>query len=357
MPPIAVYPGPSNVFVPNHEASGKLVIDFARNPKDFAINRYVQMVPVDQIIGLFLQMTVEERARVLTTDAAEYMFADGADAPLGAEGTESFLWQQYLALRYCYSFLIGNMTAQQATWDIIAQHAGIHAQKAMTVRTLLAYGQLTTSANYATGQVSAVASISGNSGTMTQSTSARGDIKRSLEYAMEKILDATASAVKPQDFKWVMGSAAAALLSQSQEIVDYIKGSPDAYAQLRGELPNRNKYYGLPEQVYGFEVVVDDTRRVSSAKLASTRVSAGIFGALSSVGSINSFLIARPGGLVGVAGAPSFSFLQNFVYKLYDMIVETKNDDDNKRMAGRVIDCFNVKAVASQAGFWFQNCF
>lgn len=356
--PNPVYPAASNVYVPNHEASGKLVVDFARNPKDFAVNQYTQVVPVDQILGLFQQMTVEERGRVLTSDASEYVFADGADAPLGADGTESFIWQQFLATRYAYPFLMGQMTAQQATWDIIAQHAGIHAQKAMTVRTMLVYNQLTTSGNYSSGHVSAVfgGSISGTSGTWTQSTTARGDIKRSLEYAQEKIYDDTLAGVKPEDFWLVIGSAQAALLTQSQEIVDYIKGSPDAYAQVRGELPSRNaKAYNLPDKLYGVNVVVDITRRVTSAKLAASRAASAVFGAISSVGSLNAFLIARPGGMMGVANAPSFSFIQNFVYKQFDMVVETKNDDDNKRIKGRVIDCFVPKVVAPQAGFWFQN--
>jgi hypothetical protein len=353
---VAVLPAASNVYVANHEASGKLVVDYARNPKRFAVNQYIQITPVDQIIGLFQQMTIEERGRILTSDAAEYAFADGADAPLGADGTEYFIWQQFLARRYAYSFLIGQMTGQQATWDVVAQHAGIHAQKAMTNRTLQAYNQLSTSTNYSTGHVSAVfgGTISGTSGTWTQSTVARGDIKRSLEFAIEKILDDTLAGIEPGDLHLVIGTAQAALLTQSQEIVDYIKSSPDAYAELRGELPNRNYWYGLPSKLYGVNITVDATRRVTSQKLA-TRAASAIFGALSSVGSLNAFLVARPGGLVGVANAPSFSFLQNFVYKQFDMVVEVKNDDDNKRIKGRVIDCFTMQGVAPQSGFWFQN--
>lgn len=356
--PSAVYPGPSNVYVPNHEASGRLVVDFARNPKDFAVNQYVQIVPVDQILGLFQQMTIEERGRMLTTTAAEYVFADGADAPLGAEGTESFIWQQFLATRFAYPFLIGNMTAQQATWDIVSQHSGIHAQKAMTVRTQLVYNQLTTSANYSSGHVSAVfgGTISGTSGNWAQSTTARSDIKRSLFFAFEKIMDDTLGAVRIEDMNIVIGSAVAALIAESQELIDYLKGSPDAYAQVRGELPNQmaNRLYGLPASLYGFNLVVDVTRKVTSAKLA-TRAASSVFGGLASVGSLNAFMIARPGGLVGVAGAPAFSFIQNFVYKQFDMLVETKNDDDNKRIKGRIIDAFVPKVPAPQAGFWFQN--
>lgn len=354
--PNPVYPGPSNVFVPNHEASGRLVVDYARNPKDFAVNKYSQIVPVDQILGLYQQMTVEERGRLLTTTASEYAWADGADAPLGAEGTESHIWQKFLAIRYAYPFLMGNMTAQQATWDIVSLHAGIHAQKAMTARTQLSYNQLTTSGNYASGHVSAVfgGTITGTSGNWAQSTTARSDIKRSLEWAFETILDDTLAAVKIDDMQLVISSAVAALISQSQEIIDAVKQSRDAWPMLQAALPNGTSLYNIPSKLYGFNVVIEETRKVTSAKLA-TRAASAVFGGLSSLGSLNAFLIARPGGLMGVANAPSFSFLQNFVYKQFDMVVETKNDDDNKRIMGRVIDCYVPTVVAPAAGYWFQN--
>lgn len=346
--PNPVYPGSANVFVPSHEASNKMVVDFSRNPKKFALNQYSQVVPVDQILGLYLQMTVEERGRVLSTNAAEYDWADGSDAPSGTDGTESFVYKQYLCKRKSYAFRLGDMTTQQATWDIVAQHAAIMAQKAMTVRTQLAYNQLTTSGNYASGQVSAVSSISGCSGNWAQSTTARSDIKRSLMYAFESVLDSTLAALEPEDFVLVMGSATAAQLSLSQEIIDAVKQSPDAYPMLQGQLPNGTSLYNIPSKLYGFSVAIDKTRKTTSLK-GATASRSQIFA------QSNAFLVARPGGLVNEAGGPSFCFLQQYVYSPNDMLVETKNDTDNKRTTGRVIDCFDMVCPAPQAGFWFQN--
>ena len=39
----AVYPSSSNVFIRDHDATNKMVVDFARNIKDFALNQYVQL--------------------------------------------------------------------------------------------------------------------------------------------------------------------------------------------------------------------------------------------------------------------------------------------------------------------------
>lgn len=347
--PNPVFPGGQNTWVPNHEAGNKLVIDYSRNPKKFALNKYIQIQPVDKINALYLQMTIEERGRVMSTNAAEYDFDDGADAPSGTDGTESFLWLNYLAKRKAYAFRLGDMAVDQASWDLVAQMADIQAQKAMTVRTQLAYNVLTTTGSYASGHVSTSAAISGNSGTWAQSTTARNDIKRSLFTGFEKMLDDTLGVIEIEDCVLVMGSATAAQISESQEIIDAVKHSTDAWPMLSASLPNGTPMYNIPSKLYGFPVVIDKTRKTTTLKGASTVTRTQIFA------QSNAFLVARPGGLVGVAGAPSFGFLQQFTYKKYDFVVQTKYDDDNLRTNGRVLDCFVPIAVAPGAGYWFQS--
>lgn len=343
------FPGGQNTWVISHEAGNKLVIDYSRNPKKFALNQYIQIQPVDKIKGLYLQMTVEERGRVMSTNAAEYDFDDGSDAPSGTDGTESFQWLDFVAKRKAYAFRVGDMTADQASWDIIAQLADVMAQKAMTVRTQLAYNQLTTSGNYLSGHTSAAASISGASGNWAQSTTARSDIKRCLFTGFEKMLDDTLGVIEPEDCVLVMGSATAAAISESQEIIDNVKQSRDAWPMLQAALPNGTQLYNIPSNLYGFKVVIDKTRKTTSLKGASAATRSQIFA------QSNAFLVARPGGLVGTAGAPSFGFLQQFTYKKYDMVVQTKYDDDNLRTNGRVLDCTACVAVAPGSGFWFSS--
>ncbi len=350
--PNPVFPGGQNTWVPNHEAGNKLVIDYSRNPKKYALNKYIQIQPVDKVNALYLQMTVEERGRVMSTNAAEYDFDDGSDAPNGADGTESFNWLNFIAKRKAYPFRIGDMAADQATWDIVAQHADIQAQKAMTVRTQLAYNVLTTTGSYSSGHVSAVngGTISGTSGNWAQSTTARSDIKRSLFTGFTKMLDDTLGVIEPEDCVLVIGDLLAAQISESQEIIDAVKQSTDAWPMLQGNLPNGTQLYNIPSKLYGFPVVIDKTRKTTTLKGASTVTRSAIF----AVG--NAFLVARPGGLVGTAGNPSFGFLQQFTYKKYDFVVQTKYDDDNLRTNGRVLDCFVPIAVAPGSGFWFQSC-
>ncbi|MGQ9663458.1 MAG: hypothetical protein ACUVWX_14150, partial [Kiritimatiellia bacterium] len=138
-----VYPASHNVYVPSHEATNKLVVDFARNIRDFAVNQYTQIVPVSHPSGYYLEMTVEEAGRIVQTDLANFVWADGATAPEHFEGTESFTFKPYSVLRYVYGFALGDMTVKSASWDIVAHHASIKARQAMTARTQLALNELT----------------------------------------------------------------------------------------------------------------------------------------------------------------------------------------------------------------------
>jgi hypothetical protein len=324
-----------------------MVVDFARNVKKFAVNRYTQVVPTPKIGGYYLQMTIEEAGRILHTDLRNFRWADAQPAPEGNEGTESHNFLPFEAVRYAYPFLLGDLTIEMASWNILAAHASIKARQAMTARTQLAINVLTTTGNYATGHFSAVSAISGNTGNWAQSTTARQDIKRSLQYAAELILDDTLAGVELDDLIVVISSGLAAKISRTQEIVDYIKGSPDALAQIRGELPGENTMYGLPSKLYGFPIVVEKTRKTTTMKGQTTARSAVLSDA-------TAFMVARPGGLVGVADAPNFSTCVCFEQEA--MTVESHRDALNRRTQGRVVDCLVYKMVAPTSGFLFTSC-
>lgn len=346
------YPAENNTYVPNHEASGKLVVDFSRNPNKFALAKYAQIIPPDKIKqsnGLYLKMTVEEAGRITTADGAEFDWPDGAPAPQDTDGTESFQYLPFTTRRSKLGFQLGWKTARQAPWDIVARHAAIKAQQAMTLRTVRAVAALTTAGNYDASHVADVTSgITGNSGTWAASTTARQDIKRSLNYALNTILKDTLSAVEGDETVLVIGPDDAAKIAQTQEIVDHVKGSPQAWAQVRGELPGRNaQMYGLPDKLYGYELVIENTVKVTSRKKAGTTVRSFAWPSGTAV------LCSRPGGLEGVAGAPSFSTLTGFFYE--EMTVEQKDDSDNRLTWGRVVEDYAFVMTAPVSGFVFTG--
>ena len=98
-----IYPSGNNTFVPSHEESNRLVVDFSRNPSKFALNKYIQLVPTDKNEGYYLRMTVEECMRVLGTDLAHYIWPDGNDAPTGEDGQESFNFVAFREIRRAYT--------------------------------------------------------------------------------------------------------------------------------------------------------------------------------------------------------------------------------------------------------------
>lgn len=345
----ATYVGANNTFVPNHEASGKMVVDFSRNPNKFALNRYAQIVPVNQPIGYYLEMTVEEAGRILNTDGRDFAWPDGNDAPTGTNGTESHEFKQFRLERYAPTARLGYMAIQHASWDVVAQHSRIKAQQAMTLRTQLAATVATTSGNYAATHTSAVSSISGNAGNWAQSTTARADIKRSLNYAFEIIQKDTLSAVEdPNDCVLVISPATARAISESQEVIDYLKHTETAKRVLEGEVW-KNEGYGVPDRLYGFEVCVEKTVKVTSKKKASSTSRSFVWPAGSAA------LMSRPGGLVGVANAPSFSTLTIFVHEEFEMAVETWDDVNNKRSLVRVVDMIDPVLTAPVSGFLFTS--
>ena len=343
----AQFPGGTNTFAPNHRASGAMVVNFSRNPDKFALPRYTQIVPVKQDVGYYLEMTVEQAGRLTVADLADIEWPDGADAPTGVDGTESFNFKSYYCKRYAPAFVLGDRAVDQADWKIVETHSAIQAQRMMTARTQLAIAQLTTTGNYAASHTSAVASISGNTGTWAASTSARSDIKRSIYHACETILDSTLAVVEPADLQLVVSSGCAKAIALSQEIVEYLKGSPFALAQVRGEVPNKNILYGLPEQLYGVNLVIETTRKVTSRKGAANTARSAV------LADATPFMCSRPKGLVGQDGSPSFATCSIFASE--EMTVETKRDPDARRTLGRVVDIIGVVLTAPSSGFLFTS--
>lgn len=346
---VAHYPSGSNTFVKDHMATGNLVINFSRNSEDFALNRYVQIRPVEKEAGYYLELTVEESGRILHSNLDDFVWADGADAPSGEDGTEAFLFKDYRTLRRAYRFSLGDKAVDQAGWDIVETHLAVKAQQAMTARTQLVFAELSDASRYDATQVSAAAAIAGNSGNWAASTSEKQDIKRSLNHAADRIANSTLDAVRQEDLVLVIGPGTAKLLAESPEIIAHLKGSPEAGPSLRGEgpyAPGRNVRYGLPERLYGFELVVEGTRKVTSRKRATpTRAPIWADGVAA--------LVARPGDLVAGAGGPSFSTCTLFAFE--EMSVEVFHDSWQRKTRGRITDDVAVVLTAPAAGFLFTE--
>jgi hypothetical protein len=144
----------------------------------------------------------------------------------------------------------------------------------------------------------------------------------------------------------VLGVSAAHEISECQEVVDHIKGSPEAYSQVKGQ-KGKWSQYGLPDQLYGYDIVVEDTVKVTSRRGATSATRSFV------MDGDRAYMLARPGGLVAAAGGPNFSTACLFMYE--EMSVEEKQDEYHRRTMGNIVDDFDVVVTASASGFVFRD--
>ena len=340
MAPTAQTPGAHNVFIPNTDATNNMVVDFSRNINKFALPRYAQYIPVQKVDGRYIRMTIEVAGRLINTNLRDFVWADGTEAPQGYGNRELFEYQNYRTTRYAFPVPFGELTTDQADWDVLAQHARIMAQLAMTARTQSALTEMDSNIS----QTATATSI--GTGKHDVSTTARKDIKRSFDFAADVIQKATLSAVGPEDLHIVVGSDWARRIAVSQEIVDHIKQSPAAREELEKGLAPNNRF-GLPSTLYGYPIEIETTVKVTSRK-GVAKVAAYVFDG------DTVYMVSRPGGLEGVEGAPSFSTLTAFLKE--EMTVESKHDRDNRMNKTRVVDDYDLVVTAPIAGYRITDC-
>ena len=338
-------PGAYNTYVQNPDATGNLIITFSRDPSRFALPEYAQYRPVTKSTGLYLRIRADECARILDTTLADYVWPDGADAPKQTH-TEEFRYENYRATRYAYPMQLGNLAREEADWDIEGVHKAFNAQKAMTARTQKVVSELETVANWDSDHVAWPHDYS-DVYSWEASTSTELGIKKGIQYGVETILKSTRSVVRHEDLRLVMSPTTARKVATSQEIVEFVKQQVSAPAIIEGTKWGMD-LLGLPTQLYGIPVLIEETVKVTTDRAATTQTSSFVL----SEGNV--FMMARPGGIEAVAGAgPSFSTVTIFFKE--EMTVESKNDVDNRRWDHRVVDHFDAVMTAPVSGFFFRG--
>ncbi len=349
----AVYPGSGNTYIKNHQATGNLVVSFSRNPKEFAFTRYAQYRTVKKDAGYYLRITAENAARIVGANLKEFVWPDGADRPTRNSGTEKFAFHDYKTARYDYDFTLGYKSREQADWNIQDIESSFHIQQAMTGRGVSIADVLQTTGNWDASHILDVddggTDVPGNTSGQSWelSTSQRQDIKRSLNVGTQLIRNHTLGKVKRKDLQLVMSPNTAMRLGESQEIIDFVKQAPDSWKMIQGDLSGLNSEFGMPDMLYGIPIVVDDTVLVSSARGAATATYAN------TLTDGNVFLLSRVGGIDSPGGGPSFSTLTGFFYE--ELTVETKDDPDNRRVNGHVVDDFQFVLTAPASGVFFRG--
>ena len=332
------YPSGWNTYIPNTQATNNLTIDFARNPKDFKLNNYIQTIKVDRNIGLFMRMTNEVCARFLSGNDSAW--ADGNEKPLGYHNLESFANETYRTTRRTFPVTLGYLATEQASWNLPAQYERILATQAMTARSQIVIDALTDTTQY---DATHVFDVGASYNHWDTSITADNTIKKTIYDAINLILKDTLGVVQQKDLVLIIGPEDAAKLMESQEITDYIKGSPDSWNMVQGS--KGNAPYGLPDTLYGIKVIVEDGVKVTNKK-GSPTTREWLFPQGTGI------ICSRPGGLVGFQG-PNFSTCVLFAKE--EMTSERYDDAQNRRTIISVTEDYAAQVIAPVSGVVLTN--
>lgn len=335
-------PSGSNTFVPSHDATNGLIIGYSRNPKSFRLSQYVKMVQMAKTVGLYAVWNSQNEARVQDSDARRYLWADGNKAPDGHDETDLWQWLPVSTQRYNVPFTLGQKAVDNASWQILLMHSRMAASKSMVLRTQLAYNAYAAAFVNAGVNTDSATTLAG--GKFDVGTSTTPYLKKGLAKVSTVINKQTLGTVNPEDLAIVMNPFTATSIANAPEIHDYVKSSPFALAQLRGDVPNQNGTWGLPEVLYNHPVIVENTVKVTSKNNATTAVQTYV------IPDNEIMVLARPGDLEGLEGSPDFSTIQMFWWQ-DELTVESKYDADNRLYQGRVIQDFAMVCPSTLSGY------
>jgi hypothetical protein len=353
LPFTTAFPGPLNTYIPTFGGGGggtqaKLIVSYARDPKRFAVNKLATRTPTQTLAGNWLTLRPEVLARILN-DPNEVVWVDGQPRPTGTHNQQDFRATPYQCIRRSRPAYIGWQTRDQAVWDIQDTQLQVLAHQMMTQRAKAFYDQTMASANHLADHVktaTAWSNIGGTGGFWSAGTVANPIIRRSLLNIGNAIRKSTMDAVSYTDLTLVVTPPAAIAMSNSAEIHDYLARSPYALAQVKGDAPSQNGQWGLPDVIYGMNIVVDGTLRTTSGRLAVPGTTVDMLDADDN----KALVIAAPGQLPGNVGQvnTAFSSVHMFVYNGEEMMTETQDETWNKRTLLSVTETYDMKIVAPE---------
>jgi hypothetical protein len=328
----------NNVYIPTFspEASGQLIVSYARDPKRFGLLKYTQVTKVEKQQGKYIRLNPYDQSRLLTLDGSDNVWADGADRPINSN--VQFEYPAYSTNRHSYGFFVGDLSAQQAAWDIVAAKASVVASRMMSLQTACALTALTGS-DMPTSTATVAGGGKWNAGNNTTAT--QNYFKIGVQKVLQTITLATNAVVSAEDICVIMNPVTASKLSQCIEVIDMVKQSPFAVEALRND--KNFSLWGLPSSLFGCgEVIVEPTVYTSTNP---NQAGTGTQSFVLADGSI--IFCARPGSIEGQMG--SFSTCHGYFKE--EMTVETWNDPVNRREVGSVTSDFQYVIAAPASGY------
>ncbi len=354
------YASQFNAFIP--AATGQ-IIGYIRDPEKYLVNKYAQMIRSDKPVFVYYKLHRDDMGQRVPSTADD-VWSDGAKRPESNNEGFRFDTVEGQTIRRQYDFVIGWQALQNADIKLLLVNTLSARNKMMTAFTRRVTSMLETAANWGDNTSTAAALINQPGHWDTASDDPTDvnylAIKRCLDEALYKIKLATNGAVDGNDEapKLLINPKLALKMSQAPEIRNYIRESPDALAQILGRKKGQNAKWGLPEQLYGFDILVEDSSYVSERPQAdggfATSPSALVSESTATrkfvKSSTSAVILQRVGGIDGVAGTPSFSTVQVYYHDV-ETAVEVVDEPWDKRTKGSVVAERDEILAAPESGW------
>lgn len=347
-----------STFVP--QATGQMIAAI-KNPSDYPVNKYIQLVDAKKSVFTWYKLHFDDLGqRGFTSDPDnEGIWVDGFDAPENNQNLQRHTMVEAQCIRRAWDFKIGWENIAQADFKTLQSHTLMVQNQAMTNITRRAVDLLTTASNWTTANYADATTLSAGAGFWDQASSDPASpnylaIKKTIDTAVETIRLVTNDAFKldEKSLRLVLNPRAAKRISQTDEIHNYLKGSPDAREVLQSTLGN----FGLPKTLYGVEIVVESTPKViGHPKADGSSAAVGSTGRSYAWPENSAVLMSRMGGLDGQMG-PNFSTCQRY-YKDKEIAVEVKDFEWDRLTKGRAVINDVMKLTCPESGFLIQNIF
>lgn len=342
-PGVQHYPGGGSGYI---AGSSDLIIGYSRNPEKYAYLNYTQIldIPDGKDITYYLKFGRDDMVRLAGGDDIQYNWADGDERPNNHNNDELTNWVRIKSERKSFSFQNGTRGADMASYPLRETKRQFAAMRAVTSRVHRVHKELENTANWDANHRIDVTTIPGASGRWDQSTTARTDIKRSINYAWEQIELSTNSSLDQSDFHLVMNTRTAQAIGVTQEMINAFIQSPEARPHWEGK---QYSAAGIPVKLYGYNVIIENA--VWNTANRGAAASKNYICADNVV-----YMLARPGKLsMDASSGPSFSTVGIFMKE--DLTDQSDTDDFNRLEKGAITDDCKMEMMTEVGGFRFEN--
>lgn len=338
------YPGGFDTYIPTLELSGNLLVEFGRNLDKFPVNRYSRVTPVKQRRGAYLRFNPLDIVRLKDLpDASAWPL--GSPRPISSDETLGFEAEQFQTKRYNHGVPLDRTSVDVANWPIMKMHTEALAQRGMTQRAYNVATALFTSANFDASHVFTATTANGF-GFLEAGSTANPVIKRTLDYCARLIQQDSMGSVRWGQLSVLMNHNTALRLSATREIREYLMQASNSRSMISGKGLGP---YGLPEDLYNFNVIIEDTFYNSYNMGASGATGTTV------VPDNKLVVCVADGALEQPEGGRSYNTAHVFAYE--DFTTEVFDDSEHRIVKANVVLDYDVQIVAPVTGTIVTNLF